>query len=265
MGQDKTMDALKDIIFSGEDMPTIDEDIEDDSKSGSATMINKITELSNAAIEEDEGLITSENVEQKIAAKGLDTIKEELAKKGKVLVTTNDSSLGAIPVQTKTGGIVSINKPNSFGTEVVNAVKAALLMEILELKNSIVTLNPKLAPIINTTFAVYYTMSESELTTYKNLLTELLENSLFHEKFIHVVEFIWVIMKTLYGYEVTNTNKVSSMMSSPHFRIVTRTWTSRIISPSSSMGRLIILIGTIKQTFGCHEMMAMLKSSVTSS
>jgi len=258
MNQDMAMSALKDVVFSNRDLPTIDEDLEDDSGCGSANTINKITELSNAAIEEDVDLITSENVKQSISEKGLEEIKETLAKKGKVMIATSNNGHD-VPVFSKPGGIISINKPNSFGIEVVSAVKAALLMEILELKNSIVTLNPKLAPVINTTFAVYYNMSELELTTYKNLLVELLENSLFHENFIHFVEFIWVIMKTVYGHKVTNTNKVSSMMSSPHFRIVTRTWMTKLVSPNSAVGKLVILIGCIKQTFGCHDLISMLR------
>ena len=263
MAQDATMSALRKIVFEDDDTPTIDEDVEDDSKSGPAVMINKITELTNMGIEEEENVITSENLNQEVSATNLEEIKNQLAKKGKVVITTNEAGDCAIPVRTKNGGIISINKPNAFGTEVVSAVKAALLMEIFEIKNSIVNLNPKLAPLINTTFPVYYSFGEAQLTTYKNLLTELLESSLFHENFIHFVEFIWTIMKRLYGHDIKNTNKISSIMSSPHFRILTRTWTSRIISPSSAIGRLIILIGTIKQTFGCHEMIQLLEYNIT--
>lgn len=249
---------FKKIISDNGAMPTIDEELSDDLKNGTVAVINKLTEVSNSSNDE-ENLISTQKISEHIKNKGVDVVNAELNKQGKTLITV-DNGNNITPMKTHQGHFISVNKSNSFGLEAIGLVKASLLMEILELKNSIITLSPKIAPVINTTFAVYYTMSDTELVNYRNMLRELLESNLLHESMIYFIEFLLNICAMVGGVG-NNKNLMPNLLGSPMFRIVVRSWCTYWVQPRSLLGKAIIMTGTVQHAIG-REILECLKSAM---
>lgn len=246
-GCESLADKLKKIISGSGATPVIDEELDDDLKNGTAAVIGKLVEVSNSSTD-GEDMVVSQKIDENIKNKGVDVIGAELNRHGKTLVTVNTNE-GQMPLKTHQGHFVSINKSNSFGLEAIGLIKAGLLMEILELKNSIITLCPKIAPVINTTFAVYYTMSDTELVNYRNMLRELLEANLLHESMIYFIEFLLNVCAMVGGVS-SDSNLMPNLLASPLFRIVIKSWSTYWVHPRSIIGKTIIMTGTIQNAIG---------------
>ena len=247
---------MRDIVKNNSSLPTLDEELGDDLDKGSAAVINKLTEVSNTSGDAP-NLVSAQEVDEQIKEKGISAVNAELNKQGRAIIATDNN-----PLVTQQGQFITVNKSNSYGFEIISLTKARLLMEILDLKQSLIAICPKILPIINTTFAVYYTMSEVELQNYKQMLREMLDANLLHENMIYFLEFIWNVVITVSGHKTKDKNTMVNLLSSPMFKIVAKSWFSYWISPSSITGRTIILTGTMQNAIG-SEFISLIESTMS--